>query len=334
MILKLIVFLFFPPVVCFSTTSPDVLLGAVSSVSSVERKYYENDENFKYLNSLSLSGLNVLICGNKIYVNNIFPVGRGSNQLQGRKALEVCDLVALSLKFNYRDYSDLTHNLIVYGNYLDRYINANPDSTLKDFDGKYKIFMSLINQQTFQTEEEILTLIECNNYLIQIKSFFDMCHIDLSQDKKICDVLENLRKDVKDRLRNYMLEVNRYLNYFDHSFTIKELEKVNAIDGVKEVNAGILNYAQQISSQHSQFAHTEYELMYDLTHSNLLNPPSLNPIPSIEAMSYFDLCKNCENLWARKCIEKSVFISLRPYFDSRTRLRININNKLIEKQIN
>lgn len=322
MILRLIFLLFFLSVVCFSTTQPDFQSGAVSLV---ERKYYENDENFKYLNSLSLSGLNVLLYADKVYINNIFPVGRGSDQLRGRKVREVCDLVAPLLGFNYRDYSDLKHNLLVYDGYLKRYMEVNPDSTLKAFDEKYKIFKGLIEQKCFQTEEEIFKLIECNDYLIQIKSFFDMYHIDLSQDKKICEVLEDLKQDVKKYLREYMLKVNQYLNYFHASFTDDELNFVNT---------DVLKHAQQISINYSQFAHTEYELMYDLTHSNLLNPPSLNPIPSIEAMSYFDLCKNCENLWARKCIEKSVFISLRPYFDSRTRLRININNKLIEKQIN
>ena len=89
---------------------------AVKEQNFTPRTYHTSEEDFNYIKSLHLRGsLNVLSSAGTTYVNNIFPVGRGSQWLKGKPCLEVCDLIAPHLGFNYRDVSEALHTIQLLG---------------------------------------------------------------------------------------------------------------------------------------------------------------------------------------------------------------------------
>ena len=96
-----------------------------------------------------------------------------------------------------------------------------------------------------------------------------------------------------------------YLSAFGDAFTPGELSILTRDP---------LSCAQRISCNHAQFAHTEYELMFYIN-------GRVDGVSDMHAVSYNDLCINCERLWARNSVNNVLFVSLHQYYDSRTRKR-------------
>lgn len=178
--------------------------------------YEISQDNFEYISNLRLygAGLNVLSYNEVTLVNNIFPVGRGSQYLNGRQCLEVCDLIAGSLGVNYRDVSDAVNTIRLRGPTILRY---------SDYIGL-----------KFQEIKE-----ELHKYLNAIK-YFGVEYVDNDQNfvlaarRRIGDLQPEYAADLRaytDRYENLI----KFLTFLDAFFEAAHLIGVNTSGTINDV---------------------------------------------------------------------------------------------------
>lgn len=308
---------------------------------------------FEYIRGLNLygKGLNVLSCGSTAFVNNIFPVGRGSQYLKGRSCLEVCDLVAEFLGFNYRDLSEASHviqlrgpAILAYADYVDfnrdklkrelceyaeaiRWYGVEYLSDDRSFIESARRWVAGLKKQRANSDD--IDDLECytNSFerlvklLALVNEFFGAAEsFSVNVEGRITDVVQATMRVNRETCLEYMKCVNdKYLSTFNGGFTPSELSSLNADS---------LSCAQRVSCSYAQFAHTEYELMFYMN-------KGISTVTDVHAISYNDLCKWCEKLWAQNSVRNVSFVSLHAYFDSRKRQRgsSTTNENLVEVHV-
>lgn len=330
-------------------TQFEVNCGVIETIKQqnfTPKNYSILEEDFNYIKDLKLyGGLNVLLYAGTPYVNNIFPVGRGSQYLKEKPCLEMCDLIEPYLGFNYRDVSDALHTIRLLGPVISRYKEYLGWTREKAF-SQYANYREMIQEYTLvawdndrnfirnvqnlvleirkQDEELAHDIQMCANAYEALGKIYDFLHatdsIGVPQTGTVQDIQTiAAQKTAAELCKRYMLCVNNvYLKSFGSEFSPYDRESI-------EKNP--LNNAQRIAISYGKFAHTEYALMFHVTHNRTIE------IPPLSAISYYDLCQDCEKLWAENIIDSIIFVSIKSYKDSRTRSRKNPNISLRMVQI-
>jgi hypothetical protein len=342
--------LLYQPFICYAVYG----VGSIESVNESSfdaTKYGVPVADFAYVKGLKLMpGINVLLHSGETYVNNIFPMGRGSQYLGDKQCLEVCDLIAEV--FDYRNASNALHIIHTNGEAILRYtdlLNLTKKQIFldrerymeairlygireykndRDFMEKARAFSNSFQNVSrdslgYDLVSDIRVTVDMYERLNRVCSFISATDLIVATDGKtlVKNIVQTaLQQNAVDLCRRYMIAVDDiYLSYFGAKFTLSDREKLEKDP---------LGNAQKVAISRAQFAHTEYELMFSITKGGKQS------VPVISAVSYYDLCENCEKLWASKATTKeAIFVSIYEYVNSRKRSRLNPNKLLREIQV-
>jgi hypothetical protein len=209
---------------------------------------------------------NLAFCSStdRVYLNNIYPVGAGANHWKGGQLTEVCDLVAGNLGFNYRGISDKLNRINVLFPAVLNEVNALADDEHKGDQrvpsgGNYDL------GQVFTFNESFAEFMETIGAIAKIATPGTPAPTTLN---KITVFIDNIYQRIMDSVMWY---VNGLV---PRPLPIPQVNSQN-------IFANIGNFWN--------FAHTEYEIIFDATGG------MQNQLPAMHIISYLDMCDPVED---------------------------------------
>lgn len=208
---------------------------------------------------------NLAFCShtNRVYINNMYPVGAGANQWNGRQLTEVCDLVEANLGFNYRNISDdLNRICALYPAALD-IVNEYAE----------ELRQTGSNPNAVGVQLDLDTVFEFYTNDIYIAAEHVRQEAGMQQAVRTLDNVRTIANTISQRIMNsIMWYVNRLV---PRPLVVPQVSLENIF---------------WQSRNFWDFAHTEYEVMFAVTGG------MVNPVPAMHIISRFDMCDPAEDI--------------------------------------
>lgn len=257
--------------------APHTFAGVQAQVAAVQQADFDYIRGYHGAVDGYTGGRNLAFCShtNRVYINNIYPVGAGANtwtygyftaghvwQEDQRQLTEVCDLVAGNLGFNYRNISDdLNRICALYPAALD-IVNEYAE----------ELRQTGSNPNAVGVQLDLDTVFEFDTNDIYIAAEHVRQEAGMQQAVRTLDNVRTIANTISQRIMNsIMWYVNRLV---PRPLVVPQVSLENIF---------------WQSRNFWNFAHTEYEIMFHATVA------MENPLPAMHIISRLDMCDPVED---------------------------------------
>lgn len=275
------------------------------------------DELFSEFNqkkSIASEGVNLLFYEGSLYINRFFPIYRAYDEVsvsgKSYDSLQVASVLGLS-KIQVISLQMIKSTIPHIGNATSNRLLISAWNSIKSLDNRGKQEKIAILQKNCRSRLRVYYKHLLNFMLAASHLGYNVSDSDFTKE-----TLNAIYLFAEAICKDYIKRIGMYISHFNKedgdSF-------VRSLSDKKDVLVSM----QQVCSYYRKYAHTEYMLNYHLDHTP-------HKVDDIKFVSYYDMCNNCEELWAKiaSAKQKVGVVSYKSYYDSRNRGRRNCNKYL------